>query len=135
MRFSLLALPSGLSALAALVLLTSSPSPVNAGLKHSDNIVFQQLADLTRPDSLKHHPGQPFGSIEQSSQDLPPQVQGVDWKVTKTQFVGRQPPGSVNRQYQGNSLPLAGLAPIFSNGQTEQEVSTSGRAMMLATKD
>lgn len=113
--------PGALAASFAVVL-TTLPLTVLASLKHPDNIVFQQLADLTRPDHLKHHPDQPFGSVGQSSRQLAYEAQGVDWKVTSAQY-SEGADGDLKQAY-GDILP--GLAPTFDNDKTEQEIMSGG---------
>ncbi|PWN22859.1 DUF1793-domain-containing protein [Microstroma glucosiphilum] len=93
-------------------------------------MVFKQLADLTRPESEKRYPNQPFGSVEVSSEDLGYQVQGVDWKITKVQNAGGDPADVVGEAESKASAPdvhaVPGLAPIFKNGKTVAEADVSG---------
>ncbi|CAO1620100.1 unnamed protein product [Parajaminaea phylloscopi] len=116
-------LASSYSATALVTLALTIPTAVRASLKHTDSIVFQQLADLTRPEHLKHLPDRPFGSIEESSRDLGYQAQGVDWKVTKAQYADAPRKGSY-KQVSGPLVP--GLAPTFADGLTEQEADANG---------
>ena len=91
-----------------------APATVQGALKHTDNIVFQQLADLTRPDELKHVK-RPFGSIAVNSLDLPKVHQGVDWKVVKSEDADG------NAKADGPLANFPGLEPIFHNGKTVNE--------------
>ncbi|CAO1615405.1 unnamed protein product [Sympodiomycopsis kandeliae] len=113
---------ASLTAACAVAVALLAPAPAQAALKHTDNIVFQQLADLTRADNLKHHPGKPFGSISASSQDLSKVEQGVDWKIVKTEDADG------DEKTKGPLASFAGLEPIFDNGKTVNEWLGQGLA-------
>ncbi|CAO1618701.1 unnamed protein product [Jaminaea pallidilutea] len=117
MKAPALALCRGIAALAFIL-----PAGVHAGLKHPDAKAIQQLADLTRPDHLKHFPDEPFGSFDQRSRDLGYKVEGVDWKVTHTQTAD----ADASDRDQVLRFQVPGLEPTLANGETKSEANIHG---------